>query len=90
MYLAVVYGWTSTENTPVDDVNKVCVSKDPEVGTLKYGTSRLANSCVRAECSPGLIALAGCGVIGVEPPCTVGKEDLSKDYPDCCPGPICP
>ncbi|KAF5284292.1 hypothetical protein FQA39_LY04585 [Lamprigera yunnana] len=91
VYLAVVYGWTSIEEVPEDDVNKVCVSTDPSVGTLKYGTtSRLANSCVRAKCTPGRISLAGCGVTSVMPPCTIGKEDLSKEYPACCPGPVCP
>ncbi|KAF5284295.1 hypothetical protein FQA39_LY04588 [Lamprigera yunnana] len=90
VYLAAVYGWTAIEETPIDDVNKVCVSKNPEVGTIKYGTSRLANSCVRAQCSPGFISLAGCGTISTERPCRVGKEDLSKDYPYCCPDIECP
>ena len=81
------YGWTSIEDVEVD--KKVCKSADPDVGTLQVGTVTL-RSCVRATCSPGRIDFAGCGVIGVEPPCYVGEIDPSKPYPDCCPKPVCP
>ncbi|KAF5284294.1 hypothetical protein FQA39_LY04587 [Lamprigera yunnana] len=73
-----------TDNKPYKDNwgFTVFVSKNRTVGTVKFGTLRLTNSCVRAECSRGFLALAGCGVIDVEPPCTLGKEDLTKDYPE--------
>ncbi|XP_072388991.1 uncharacterized protein [Diabrotica undecimpunctata] len=31
-----------------------------------------------------------CGVMMVDPPCTVSEQDLSKPYPDCCGSIRCP
>ncbi|KAK4875304.1 hypothetical protein RN001_011726 [Aquatica leii] len=87
---AVVYGWTALENIPLDPANPdVCVNS--RIGTMKVGeTKTVAGECIRASCSPGQIDYAGCGSVGVPKGCFLGVEDLSKPYPDCCPGIACP
>ncbi|KAK4875305.1 hypothetical protein RN001_011727 [Aquatica leii] len=89
-YFAVAYGWTSLERVPIDPANPdLCVNE--KIGTMKDGeTKTLQGECVRASCSPGVISYAGCGVIGLREGCVLGPEDLSKPYPDCCPGEVCP
>lgn len=35
------------------------------------------------------VCIHRCGVVGFPEGCKLGEEDLSKPYPDCCPGVEC-
>ncbi|XP_050514504.1 uncharacterized protein LOC114326951 isoform X3 [Diabrotica virgifera virgifera] len=62
------------------------------IGSMKLGESKQQEGhCVKLTCGANrLIHKAGCGSVGAEPPCVVTPVDLSKPYPDCCPGISCP
>ncbi|KAF5284296.1 hypothetical protein FQA39_LY04589 [Lamprigera yunnana] len=92
MSLATVHGWQSIEETSIHPkFPNHCISKNEEVGKMKFGESkRLPNNCVNVTCEPGKIMYFGCGTVNVDNECTFGTENLSLQYPDCCPQPVCP
>ncbi|KAL0829363.1 hypothetical protein ABMA28_004141 [Loxostege sticticalis] len=45
--------------------------------------------CYRIECDSQMMYYASCGLVGAGPGCHVTEEDLTKPYPDCCPGVKC-
>nr|AIW62443.1 PXCC family protein [Scytodes thoracica] len=53
------------------------------------GKHQLRGQCARLFCSEVDFEVQGCGMSWGPPECPV-VEDLSKDYPSCCPKPICP
>ncbi|XP_028131240.1 uncharacterized protein LOC114326953 [Diabrotica virgifera virgifera] len=89
-----VEGWVAI--TPSDKGTEHlgdCYSSDKGIGSMKFGEKKQQEGhCVQLTCSSGTryIHEAGCGSVGAEPPCVVTSEDLSKPYPDCCPGISCP
>uniref|UniRef100_A0A8D8NA51 (northern house mosquito) hypothetical protein n=1 Tax=Culex pipiens TaxID=7175 RepID=A0A8D8NA51_CULPI len=64
---------------------------DPESAIrVPIGIAQFNGKCERLDCDADFsLMFSGCGVIGLPKGCTLSLVDYSKQYPDCCPQPVC-
>ncbi|XP_019869747.2 uncharacterized protein LOC109598307 [Aethina tumida] len=68
-----------------------CYTKTYDLGEFETGeTKRVPSQCAIAICNKNFIDYIGCGVVAVEPPCSVHPGDLAKPHPQCCHEIRCP
>lgn len=66
-----------------------CFDPESEIHLL-INTTKYNNKCERLDCRDDFtLTFSGCGIIAPPEGCHLSPVDYSKQYPDCCPKPIC-
>ncbi|KAK8730327.1 hypothetical protein OTU49_008219 [Cherax quadricarinatus] len=68
-------------------------SDRPNSISMRKGTTFYLPHCQEVTCTKDgnrmVLRFESCGVVGVPPPCRL-RRDEAKNYPACCPVPVCP